>query len=410
MTTHSSPFDELKNQSNDSINYHSSVHDDINKIWLERVFRKHYFNCNSNIEIDDFVSQREFGFRLFDGHIRRHLNFNNKNELVANIIKHSPSDIFCSSSRYHNPSASIDQKGWIGSDLIFDIDGKDLHLECAQIHNLTYCKKCKLITSKVHLNCIECRSASIQIIEIPCQKCIKHLKLEVRKLIEILCDDFGIDNNSINIYFSGNNGFHIHVKDDKFFKSTSIKRSALTQYLLGKGYLTDNLGFRLNGSDKVTILSNKILYNVGWRARLMKQLHLQLKNHRIDEKFIKKINSIKETSKVGLLNVISSEIENLSVKIDPNVTMDIHRIFRLAGTVNSKSGLIKFHCLDLESFNPFNDACINEDSMVEINSKIEMKLIMKGMSYRIKMGVNCLPEFVAVYVVSKGIGDIYIQK
>ena len=30
-----------------------------------------------------------------------------------------------------------------------------------------------------------------------------------------------------------------------------------------------------------------------------------------------------------------------SAKIDPNVTMDIHRIFRLPGSINSKSGLTK---------------------------------------------------------------------
>lgn len=410
MILASSPFDELKGQPKDSVKYPSSAPNDINKIWLERVFRKHYFNYSSTIELDEYMSQREFGFRLFDGHVRRHLNFNNKNELIASIIKYSPSDVFCSSSRYQNPSASIDQKSWIGSDLIFDIDGKDLHLECAKIHNLTYCKNCKLITSEVYSNCIGCKSNLIQIIEIPCHKCIKNLKLEVKKLIEILCDDFGIDNNSISIYFSGNNGFHIHVNDNKFFTSNSIKRSALTQYLLGRGYLTDNLGFRLDSSNKITILSNKILYNVGWRARLMKQFHLQLKNHRIDDKFIKKINYIKETSEFDLLNIINTQIEKLSVKIDPNVTIDTHRIFRLAGTINSKSGLIKFHCTDLESFSPFDDACINEDSVVEINSKMEMKLFLKGTSYKVKLGINSIPEFVAVYIISKGIGDICIQK
>ena len=42
--------------------------------------------------------------------------------------------------------------------------------------------------------------------------------------------------------------------------------------------------------------------------------------------------------------------ENIGVKIDPNVTMDIHRIFRLPGSINSKSGLTKIHVTDLTKF------------------------------------------------------------
>ena len=31
-------------------------------------------------------------------------------------------------------------------------------------------------------------------------------------------------------------------------------------------------------------------------------------------------------------------LPKIGAKIDPNVTMDIHRIFRLPGSINSKSG------------------------------------------------------------------------
>jgi len=402
--------DNPKDPLNESFNYPHTVQNDPNKIWLEKVYRKHYFNSSTEIELDDYVSEHEFGFRLFDGHIRRHLNFKNKRELIASIIKFSPSDVFCSPARYQYPSANMDQKGWLGADLIFDIDGKDLQLDCARIHNMTFCKNCKLIEKEVRSDCSKCKSSLVQVIELPCQNCIKNLKKEVTKLVEVLHEDFGIDKNNINLFFSGNNGFHIHIIDDNFFKSSSMKRSSLTQYLLGRGYLIDNLGFRIDANNNITLLPNKIYYNRGWRARLLNQLHLQLKNHRIDDKFVRKITHIKETNNLGILNMINNQIQNISVKIDPNVTIDIHRIFRLAGTINSKSGLVKSRCKDLTSFDPFKEACIRGDSLVKVNAFVDVKTAFNGSSYKIKTGQNILPEFVAVYIVSKGLGDIYVEK
>lgn len=408
--TSSPTSDNPKDSPSESFNYPHTVHNDQNKIWLEKVYRKHYFNSSTEIELDDYTSEHEFGFRLFDGHIRRHLNFKSKRELIASIIRFSPSDIFCSPARYQYPSANMDQKGWLGADLIFDIDGKDLQLDCARIHNMTFCKNCKQIEKEVQSNCSKCKSSLVQVIELPCQNCIKNLKKEVIKLVEVLHEDFGIDKNNISLFFSGNNGFHIHVIDDNFFKSSSMKRSSLTQYLLGRGYLIDNLGFRVDSSNNITLLPNKIYYNRGWRARLLNQLHLQLKNHRIDDKFVRKITQIKETNNLGISNMVNKQIQNISVKIDPNVTIDVHRIFRLAGTINSKSGLVKSRCKDLTSFDPYTDSCIKEDSLVKVNAFVDTKTSFNGASYKIKTGLNILPEFAAVYVVSKGLGDIYIEK
>lgn len=402
-------FDGSKKSTGNSFDYPRSIQDNPNKVWLEQIFRKHYFCSSVDIELDDYVSEREFGFRLFDGHVRRHLNFKNKRELIANLIKFSPSDVFCSSARYQFPSADMNQKGWIGSDLIFDIDGKDLQLECALGHNLTSCKNCTLIKKGVSSNCIGCDSPLVQLIELPCKDCIRNLKGEVNKLIQVLHDDFGIEENNIHLFFSGNNGFHIHIIDNAFFKFNSMKRSALVQYLLGKGYLIENLGFQINRSNDVKVLQNKILYNKGWRARLLDQLHLQLKNHRIDDKFMKKIIHIKETNKLDISNIINNQIILLSVKIDPNVTVDVHRIFRLAGTINSKSGLIKTRCKDLKSFDPFKESCIHDESPARINAFVDTRISLKDTTYKIKTGVNYLPAYVVAYVISKGLGDIYIE-
>ena len=56
--------------------------------------------------------------------------------------------------------------------------------------------------------------------------------------------------------------------------------------------------------------------------------------------------------------------------------MDIHRIFRLPGSINSKSGLAKIQCNNLTKFDPYVEACFLSDDSVEIlaNCPIEFKL------------------------------------
>ncbi|MFI5405498.1 MAG: DNA primase small subunit domain-containing protein [Nitrososphaerales archaeon] len=386
--------------------YQNAEPDDKNKNWLEGIYRRYYFYHYSQLEVGELISEHEFGFKLFDGKIHRHLAFKDKKELYAYIIKFSPSDIFYSSSRYQNPKAEIDQKGWIGSDLIFDIDGKDLHLECAQSHNLVLCKDCSFISKGIISKCEGCNSTRLQIIDIPCTRCIHSLNVEVKKLIEILHDDFGIDKESIFIYFSGNNGYHIHIVDKNFYGVSAKKRNAFAQYLMGKGYLIENLGIRKNTEGVLFPVHNKVLYNQGWRKRIFDSMHLPIQNHRIDDKFIKKYNRMLVANSNNIQDIIGTHIVDLSAKIDPNVTMDIHRIFRLAGSINSKSGLIKAFCKDLDSFNPFVDACFIGDSNVEIESKLNIKISLKGKQFSIKTGKNTLPEYVAAYVICKGIGDI----
>jgi len=405
--------DALSFDSNDSIKkdknkpkYQNAEPDDKNKNWLEEIFRRYYFYHYSQLEVGELINEHEFGFRLFDGKIHRHLSFNDKKELYAYIIKFSPSDIFYSSARYQNPKAEIDQKGWKGSDLIFDIDGKDLQLECAQSHNLVLCKDCNLISKGIVSTCEGCNSSRLQIIDMPCIRCIKSLNREVKKLIEILCDDFGIDKEYIFVYFSGNNGYHIHVVDKIFYGASAQKRNAFAQYLMCKGYMIENLGIRKNTEGVLIPMQNKILYNQGWRKRIFESMHLPIQNHRIDDKFVKKYHRMQDVNSNNISDIISTHIFDLSAKIDPNVTMDIHRIFRLAGSINSKSGLIKAFCKDLDSFNPFADACLIGDSSVEIESKLNVKISLKGKQFSIKTGTNSLPEYAAAYVVCKGIGDI----
>jgi DNA primase small subunit len=94
-------------------------------------------------------------------------------------------------------------------------------------------------------------------------------------------------------------------------------------------------------------------------------------------------------------------------QIDPNVTMDIHRIFRLPGSLNSKSGLSKVLCKDLQKFDPYSESSFLNEETIEINSDcpIEFKLKSKkfGPYYNEKITV---PTYAAVYMICKNLATI----
>ena len=102
--------------------------------------------------------------------------------------------------------------------------------------------------------------------------------------------------------------------------------------------------------------------------------------------------------------------KTLGVKVDPQVTMDIHRIFRMPGTINSKSGLVKMRCNDFESFDPLNDTCLLGDNEMKVKMKISSQLNfkLKGQSFRIRENNLKLPLFAAVYLICKGLVEVAI--
>lgn len=383
-----------------------------NQIWLKKTFKKYYFSYFSNIALPEKINLREFGFRYYDEKMHRHLSFSNPGELYAFVLKFSPSDIYCSSSFYRNPSESMDKKEWHGSELIFDIDGKDLHLECAIAHNYTKCYVCNFIRAGVSEKCSNCNGSRLYIIDIPCKNCISFLKKEVRKLIKLLTDDFGIDKKIISVYFSGNNGFHLHVTDKNYYPLLSNERSEISSYLLGRGFKLETLGIKINNEKKfVPILKNKQLLDAGWKGRILRKLKIDFPSGKnADSNFIKHIEKLEISWNCNFQQIVSKTVEDLSVKIDPVVTMDIHRIFRLAGSLNSKSGLAKILCNDIDSFDPFKEACFFDKTTVTIISNIDISIFFKGKRYNLNNGINYVPEYVAVYLISKGLANIKLKE
>lgn len=372
---------------------------------VKDAFREYYFNHINLLETPEHLEQHEFGYVPFGSGMIRHLSFRNKGDLIATLVRDVPTDFYCSNAYYRFPTYSMNEKQWLGADLIFDIDAGDLQLPCELSHSYFICTRCNEVSAKSDV-CERCKNPALNKRSIPCDKCIIALKKEVRRLIAVLTNDLGIEEKFIAIHFSGNNGFHIAASEESFHLLGPEARSDIVSYLIGTNMMTESIGVRKgrdrSGSDFL-IKFPKSGLSYGWRKRIADRLG-------IEQASVLKLSNIVQRNGgyEGFKGELGKMTKSLGVKVDPQVTMDVHRIFRMPGTINSKSGLVKMRCVDLESFDPMTESCLLGDKEVRVKPNVSSQIYfkLKGKSFRLKEKIIELPLFAAVYLVCKGLAEI----
>jgi DNA primase small subunit len=373
---------------------------------LKSAFREYYFNHNNLLEIPEHLEQHEFGYVPFGSGMIRHLSFRNKGDLVATLVRDVPADFYCSNAYYRFPTYSMNEKQWLGADLIFDIDAEDLQLPCELDHSYFICTRCREVSSAKCDMCESCKNTTLSKTSIPCNKCIFAVKKEVRRLTAVLTNDLGMEEKSVLVHFSGNNGFHIIATDKSFHLLGPEARSDIVSYLIGTNMMTESIGVR-KGRDRSSsdflIKFPKGGLSYGWRKLITERLG-------IDQASVVKLRNVVQRNGgyQGFNAELKKMTKSLGVKVDPQVTMDVHRIFRMPGTINSKSGLVKMRCNELESFDPMKDSCLLGDKDVKIKTNLSSQINFKlrGESFRLKERNLELPLFAAVYLICKGLAEV----
>jgi DNA primase small subunit len=378
---------------------------------IKKAFREYYFNQSKAIEEPQKMEQREFGYMHFGkAGMLRHLSFKSMKELDAILVREAPSDVYCSNAYYRFPTQQpMEEKQWLGADLIFDIDGKDLGMPCVLSHSYSVCTNCGYVSppeqdeqrSSSSYSCSSCSCKKADHVSIPCSKCVDGSKKEARRLTDFLLGDIGLEQSTINIYFSGNNGFHVHVNDDACISLDPQARSDLVGYLSGRGLMLESIGVRKNNTEDLFYIKfPKSGLAYGWRRRISEKLKIDMTSA-IKLKNIVNQNGGYDAFKVELNRLA----KDMGVRIDPQVTSDVHRVFRMPGTLNSKSGLSKTKSNDLYSFDPFVDACLLGDSKVSVRVKSPVKLKLKRKSFNISKESAEMPAYAAVYLMCKGLAE-----
>ena len=365
--------------------------------FLEDSFKKYYFEHFDQIHVPKKTSEREFGYQKFNSGMIRHISIKDDKELHLLLMKNVPSDVYCSNAYYSFPNLPMNDKEWKEADMIFDIDSKDLHLDCRMSHTVSICGNCKTI-SEYSNQCKNCGSAKLDKKSLPCKNCIEGSKNEVNKLSEILIDDLGVDKNNISVYFSGNEGFHVYVYDSQFQNLGSRERSELADYILFKGVIPETFGMKKFKPERSLFpdLSEK-----GWRGRFSKEV-FKTKTKR--PKVVTELISAGYSQFQKYLETLSNQI---GVRIDPNVTIDIHRIFRLPGSLNSKSGLTKLYCKNISRFEPYSEASLLSDEKVEVLAQCPVEFKLKNRKFGpYNNEVISVPTFAAVYMICKNLATV----
>jgi DNA primase small subunit len=398
-------------------------------------FADYYKQHSASIIAPSTLERREFGFLLLEKKVMlRHKGFRDVDALRSSVATVVPSDVYYSSAYYERPEEEMKAKGWLGADLVFDIDADHIPTPCSTVHDLWVCIGCGDSGRGVHpLSCPSCGKAKFKEKTWPCEICLEASKAEAIKLVDILTDDFGLSSNKLTVAFSGHRGYHVHVESKSVRRLDSLARKEIVDYMMGIGLEAKFHGLGKSSSPDRRV-SGPDLNDRGWRGRIakgtydflltaskedliqagLKTIHINtLLEHR--EAILK---SWSEKGPWGVIKNISSEtwrkiaqygVEKQSVKIDTVVTPDINRLIRLPNSLHGKTGLkkVEFPFANIEDFDPLKSAVAFKEGHVTVNVSEAPQFRVEDELYGpFKRQKINLPTAAALMLLCKGVAKV----
>jgi DNA primase small subunit len=355
-------------------------------------FAEYYKQHSSSIPPPNSIERREFGFLLFEERIMlRHKSFRGVDNLRSSLKTIVPSDVYYSSAYYESPEEEMKEKGWLGADLIFDIDADHIPTPCAKVHDTWVCSNCGTVGRGTSpKKCPNCGEQKLNDKTWPCEVCLESAKAEAIKLIDVLTKDFGFASEELRVGFSGHRGYHVHVESEEIRALDSMARKEIVDYVVGIGLEAEFHGLGGIGSQ---VLAGPDLSDLGWRGRIARGTYdflLTATPEELEKAGLKKrvvntliqhkealLESWKGKGPWGTVKGIGAEnwreiaqygVEKQSVKIDTVVTVDIHRLIRHTNTLHGKTGLKKIEVpiTGIEHFDPLKSAVTFREGTVTV--------------------------------------------
>jgi DNA primase small subunit len=304
--------------------------------------RKKYYTREWRIEkIPDFIREnihlREFGFdHTGQGPSDRYRFFRDEKLFTKFLRYRAPYAAYSSVALYDRPWK---REGWISSELVFDVDAKDIPVRPCKCDNI-------------------------------CEKCLDQAKEIVAMITDTLRDDLGLQ--EIHIIYSGR-GYHIRVLDPVVLKLDSEVRSQILRYVIG-GDVPDLSYTGLDGSIHGL---DHFMVPLGYPSVFTERSRYIILHLSGDEKIegitrqtmnkILEYRDLIKSDKWGeFKGIVGPEwvydklvrgVAKLNLQlVDARVTVDLKRILRLPSSLHSKVSMICTYVRDLESFDPLVDA------------------------------------------------------
>jgi DNA primase small subunit len=397
-------------------------------------FREFYCNPSTLIPAPAATGQREFAFLLFrERAMIRHRSAIKISNLISLFSESVPSDVYHSCAYYENPEADMDKKGWLGADLVFDIDADHIPTKCDKIHDEWTCGKCQFKgKGPTPETCPACGGQKFDSKSWPCERCIGSARDETAKLIDMLEKDFGLSERDFRVFFSGHRGYHVHVETEVIRTLDSMARKEVVDYITGSGL---NLSRREKASSDGKATSRTFgLHEFGRYGRLKQDMRnfievatkddlvkagikggastaiLQYKQQVLERCIGKGLwDSVRGVGDETWFK-IAAYLTNLQIAaIDTVVTTDIHRLIRMNGTLHGKTGLkkIEFPAARLADFDPFKEAVAFKEGTVKVFVSSAPEFRLGGNEFGpYKDKTVELPTAAAILLICKGRAEV----
>jgi len=319
----------------------------------------------------------------------------------------------------------MEEKEWLGADLVFDLDAD--HIE--RVKGMPYADM------------------------------LEEVKSEIKKIVDgYLVADFGFDEDSILVTFSGGRGYHIHVRDPRVWELHSHERREIVDYITGTELDADGMFRRVplelkKFQDRATVKYRFAMPrpdDAGWPGRLSRgivasaeRLESIPKNQALEQ--LAAVEGVGGKMAGELYEALFSRrgggrgIEKLRRgdmdifptdryidafrrifvppaldlgrrETDEPVTSDIKRLIRMPHTLHGKTGLevVPMRRKALDDFLPLRDAVPRAwtDEPVKVSLRAGIKLTMRDETFNLKEGMNLIPEHVAIFLACRGVATV----
>ncbi len=415
--------------------------------FLKGQFRRYYESTKPTLP--DRFGRREFGFMFWTaGIVQRHLGFSKEDELRSYLTSRVPAHAYYSSAYYDNPNApTMEEKGWLGADLIFDLDAD--HLPGAK--QMAYPDMLEAVRHGI-------------------------IKLWDR----FLTSDLGFDESRMRLVFSGGRGYHIHVFDDHVLGLGSHERREIVDYITGKGLSKDNI-FQERVFDKTEFKGRvRVKKRVegprptqsGWWGKIaqgIREFTLNLERlppdeaidwlsalpgmdeskaktlyddlftplpstsdvtRRVEKVRKGELETLPDKERDAIINIaiafeqvpiddqvglspheiwLRAEIRQRGETDEP-VTSDIKRLIRMPSSLHGKTGLKVMPLTrdEIDDFRPLRDAVpatwTDDKTRLSLKNKINMEI--RDEAFNLAPGVNDVPQYLAIFLAARGLATL----
>ncbi|MEA1904350.1 MAG: DNA primase catalytic subunit PriS [Candidatus Hadarchaeota archaeon] len=291
--------------------------------------RRFYAEEWNKRELPDFIlhtlSLREFGFD-YDGSgpSDRYNQFMTIEQLADFLRNKAPYAVYGSVALYEEPAM---RKKWLKSELVFDVDAKDLPI-----------KSCNCSDGKV------------------CEVCLDEARQVAIMFAETLRSDLAL--RDVNFIYSGR-GFHVRVTDKAAMKLGQTERGQIVEYVTGGVIPTDMtmaLGYSKVFRDRLARvfehLDERQLSQSGLRKALVRKL-MEEKDKALAAIHRGRLEEIESFEGMGSKSFqrLLQFLTRLNLEFtDGKVTIDTKRILRLPSSLHSTVSMKCILVRDIERF------------------------------------------------------------